>query len=204
MNRIIFILLMLFSLQFLQATSKIKTDTTMEKATFGAGCFWCVEAIFDRVKGVVDVESGYSGGEIKNPSYDQVASGQTKHVEVIQLRYDPEVISYEELLEIFWKTHDPTQLNRQGADVGYQYRSVVFYHNQKQKELAEKYKQRLNEAGIWDKPVVTAIEAYKNFYAAEDYHQNYYDNNKSKGYCQIVITPKLEKFKKVFEDKLKE
>lgn len=204
MNRIIFILLMLFTLQLLQASSKIKTDTTMEKATFGAGCFWCIEAIFNRVKGVVDVESGYSGGEIKNPSYNQVASGQTKHVEVIQLRFNPEVISYEELLEIFWKTHDPTQLNRQGADVGPQYRSVIFYHNQKQKELAEKYKQKLNEAGIWDKPIVTAIEAYKNFYVAEDYHQNYYDNNKSKGYCQIVITPKLEKFKKVFEDKLKE
>lgn len=204
MKRIMIILLMLFTLQFLQGYSKIKTDTTMEKATFGAGCFWCVEAILDRVKGVVNVESGYSGGEIKNPTYNQVASGQTKHVEVIQLSFNPEIISYQELLEIFWKTHDPTQLNRQGADVGPQYRSVIFYHNQKQKELAEKYKQKLDDAGIWDKQIVTAIEAYKNFYVAEDYHQNYYDNNKNKGYCQIVITPKLEKFKKVFKDKLKE
>lgn len=179
-------------------------DNTMEKATFGAGCFWCVEAVFERVKGVENVTSGYSGGDVVNPSYREVKTGNTGHAEVVQLEYDPNVISYEELLEIYWKTHDPTQLNRQGADVGTQYRSVIFYHNDKQKELAEEYKQKLEEAGIWDKPIVTAIEPFKNFFVAEGYHQDYYENNKSQGYCQFVITPKLEKFKKVFSDKLKE
>ena len=175
----------------------------MERATFGAGCFWCVEAIFDRVKGVEKVTSGYSGGDIVNPSYKEVSTGNTGHAEVVQIEFDPEVVSYKELLEIYWKTHDPTQLNRQGADVGPQYRSVIFYHNDKQKELAESYKQKLEEAGIWEKPIVTAIEPFKNFFEAEDYHQDYYENNKSQGYCQFVITPKLEKFKEVFKDKLK-
>ncbi|MGM0612700.1 MAG: peptide-methionine (S)-S-oxide reductase MsrA [Bacteroidota bacterium] len=175
----------------------------MEKATFGAGCFWCVETIFKHVKGVDTVTSGYSGGEIKNPSYQQVASGQTNHAEAVQIHFDPKVISYQELLEIFYKTHDPTQLNRQGADVGTQYRSVIFYHDDKQKETATAIKNKLDKAGIWDKPIVTAIEPYKNFYPAEDHHQNYYAKNKNQGYCQIVITPKLEKFKEVFSDKLK-
>ncbi|MCF8331764.1 MAG: peptide-methionine (S)-S-oxide reductase MsrA [Bacteroidales bacterium] len=203
MKRIIVVLFVLI-FSNIQAYSELTKEKDMEKATFGAGCFWCVEAVFERVKGVNQVESGYSGGEIKDPTYNQVASGQTKYTEAVQLTFDPGVISYEDLLEIFWKTHDPTQLNRQGADVGPQYRSVIFYHNQKQKELAEQYKQKLNDAGIWDKPIVTAIEAYKNFFVAEDYHQNYYENNKNKGYCQIVITPKLKKFEKIFGDKLKE
>ncbi|MCF8309703.1 MAG: peptide-methionine (S)-S-oxide reductase MsrA [Bacteroidales bacterium] len=185
------------------ALSNNKTKSNMERATFGAGCFWCTEAIFERVKGVETVTSGYSGGDIVNPSYKEVSSGTTGHAEVVQLEFDPEVVSYEELLEIYWKTHDPTQLNRQGADVGPQYRSVIFYHNEKQKELAESYKEKLQEAGIWDKPIVTAIEPFKNFFEAENYHQDYYENNKSQGYCQFVITPKLEKFKKVFQDKLK-
>ncbi|MFW6227633.1 MAG: peptide-methionine (S)-S-oxide reductase MsrA [Bacteroidota bacterium] len=187
----------------MQGSVSCETNKNMEKATFGAGCFWCVEAIFKRVEGVKEVNSGYSGGEIDNPTYEQVASGQTKYAEVIQLEYDPAVISYRELLEIFWKTHDPTQLNRQGADVGPQYRSVIFYHNDKQKQQAEEYRKKLNEAGIWDKPVVTAIDPYTNFYKAESYHQDYYDKNKNQGYCQMVITPKLEKFEKIFSDKLK-
>ena len=179
------------------------TNKTMEKATFGAGCFWCVETIFKHVKGAESVTSGYSGGEKKNPTYQQVASGQTKHAEAVQIQFDPEKISYQELLEIFWKTHDPTQLNRQGADVGPQYRSVIFYHNDHQKETAKAFKNKLDKAEIWDKPIVTAIEPYKNFYSAEDYHQDYYANNKNQGYCQIVITPKLEKFKEIFSDKVK-
>lgn len=205
MQRIIIALTLIVAIYNGQGfTGNNNQDNTMEKATFGAGCFWCVEAVFERVKGVENVTSGYSGGDVVNPSYREVKTGNTGHAEVVQLEYDPNVISYEELLEIYWKTHDPTQLNRQGADVGTQYRSVIFYHNDKQKELAEGYKQKLEEAGIWDKPIVTAIEPFKNFFVAEDYHQDYYDNNKSQGYCQFVITPKLEKFKKVFSDKLKE
>jgi len=203
MNRVITGIGLLIMMISLQTNAFNKSSDTMEKATFGAGCFWCVEAVFERVKGVESVTSGYSGGDIVNPSYREVSTGKTGHAEVIQLEYDPSIVSYEELLEIYWKTHDPTQLNRQGADVGPQYRSVIFYHNDKQKELAEQYKQKLEEAGIWDKPIVTSIEPFKNFFKAEDYHQDYYDNNKSQGYCQFVITPKLEKFKKVFSDKLK-
>jgi len=204
MNRMITAIALVMLFVNAGASNKNINSNTMEKATFGAGCFWCVEAVFERVKGVENVTSGYSGGDVVNPSYREVKTGNTGHAEVVQLEYDPNVISYEELLEIYWKTHDPTQLNRQGADVGTQYRSVIFYHNDKQKELAEGYKQKLEEAGIWDKPIVTAIEPFKNFFVAEGYHQDYYENNKSQGYCQFVITPKLEKFKKVFSDKLKE
>lgn len=176
----------------------------MEKATLGAGCFWCVEAIFERLKGVDEAISGYSGGEIVNPSYREVSSGNTGHAEVVQVFFDPEKISYKEILEVYWKSHDPTQLNRQGADVGPQYRSVIFYHNDEQRKTAEKYKQELEKANIWDDPIVTAIEPFKNFFKAEDYHQEYYENNKNQGYCQFVITPKIEKFKKVFSDKVKD
>ena len=186
----------------ISGNSQDKTEN-MEKATFGAGCFWCVETIFKHVKGVDTVTSGYSGGKISNPSYEQVAGGQTQHAEAVQIQFDPGVISYQKLLEIFWKTHDPTQLNQQGPDVGPQYRSVVFYHNKDQQETAKILKDKLDEAGIWDKPIVTAIEQYKNFYPAEDYHQDYYANNKNQGYCRMVITPKLEKFKKIFEENLK-
>ena len=204
MKRILTSIGLIVLLMSIEANASNKNTNNMERATFGAGCFWCVEAVFERVNGVQSVTSGYSGGDIVNPSYREVSSGTTGHAEVIQLEFDPAVVSYEELLEIYWKTHDPTQLNRQGADVGPQYRSVIFYHNDRQKELAEGYKQKLEQAGIWEKPIVTAIEPFKNFFKAEDYHQDYYNNNKSQGYCQFVITPKLDKFKKVFSDKLKE
>lgn len=187
----------------LSGYAQTRNKTNMEKATFGAGCFWCVEAIFEQVKGVSEVESGYSGGDIINPSYRDVKTGNTKHVEVVQIHFDPEQVSYAELLEMYWKTHDPTQLNRQGADIGTQYRSVIFYHNDVQKKEVEKYREKLDAANIWDSPIVTAIEPYKNFFKAEDYHQEYYANNKTQGYCQFVITPKVEKFKKIFSDKLK-
>lgn len=177
----------------------VRTDT----ATFGTGCFWCTEAIFQRLNGVVKVISGYSGGDVVNPSYEQVCSGTTGHAEACQVIYDPTKITYDELLEVFWKTHDPTTLNRQGNDVGPQYRSVIFYHNEEQKEKAEEYKKALDTSGAWTKPIVTAIEPYKNFYSAENYHQNYYNSNPAQMYCQYVIRPKLEKFEKVFKDKLK-
>lgn len=176
----------------------------LEKATFGSGCFWCTEAVFQRLKGVKSVTSGYSGGTVENPTYKQVCSGNTGHAEVIQVEYDPEVIPYEKLLEVFWKTHDPTTLNRQGADVGTQYRSVIFYHNEHQKKLAEEYKKKLEEAEIYDDPIVTEITKFDKFYEAEDYHQDYYNENQNQPYCSFVITPKLKKFEEVFENLLKE
>jgi len=176
----------------------------LEKATFAAGCFWCVEAIFERVHGVTDVKSGYSGGHVKNPSYREVCNGTTGHAEVCQLTFDPDVISYIELLEIFWQTHDPTTLNRQGNDVGTQYRSAIFCHNTEQKRLAEEMKLRLNKEKIWANPVVTEIADFKEFYPAEDYHEDYYEKNPEQPYCSIVITPKIEKFEKVFSEYLKE
>lgn len=175
----------------------------MDTATFGAGCFWCVEAIFQDLAGVERVISGYSGGTVKNPAYREVTTGRTGHAEVVQIIYDPRTITYSELLEIFWQTHDPTTLNRQGADVGTQYRSAIFYHNPEQKELAEHYKRELNQSGAYPDPIVTEITAFKNFYPAEDYHQNYYKLNEEAPYCTYVIAPKLDKFKKVFKDKLK-
>jgi len=178
-------------------------NPNLEVVTFGSGCFWCSEAIFERVKGVESVISGYSGGTVKNPTYDEVCTGKTGHAEVTQITFDPKIVSYDELLEIFWKTHDPTTLNRQGNDVGTQYRSVIFYHNEEQKQKAEYYKNKLTEEKIWDKPIVTEITKFENFYPAEDYHQEYYDNNPNQGYCAFVITPKLEKFEKIFKGKLK-
>jgi peptide-methionine (S)-S-oxide reductase len=178
-------------------------NKNLEKATFGSGCFWCTEAIFDRVSGVYSVTSGYSGGKVDNPTYEAVCTGSTGHAEVVQIDYDPEEISYDELLEIFWKTHDPTTLNRQGADVGTQYRSVIFYHNDKQKEIAESYKKQLDHSGAWDKPIVTEITKLDKFYKAEEYHQEYYEKNPYQGYCSFVIAPKLDKFEKVFKEKLK-
>jgi peptide-methionine (S)-S-oxide reductase len=181
------------------------TETTdLALATFGNGCFWCTEAIFLQLKGVTKVVSGYAGGSVKNPSYREVCTGQTGHAEVIQLTYDPKVITFAELLEVFWQTHDPTTLNRQGADVGTQYRSVVFYHTEEQKQLAETYKKKLNESGAFDSPIVTEISPLSAYYPAEDYHQNYYNLNGSAPYCAYVIQPKLDKFKKVFKSKLKE
>ncbi len=175
------------------------TDTI----TFGSGCFWCTEAIFQQVKGVEKVISGYGGGHVENPTYEQVCDKSTGHAEVCQLIYDPKQVSIDELLEIFWQTHDPTTINQQGNDVGPQYRSVVFYHNAEQKERAEHYLSELTKSGAFSKPVVTTIEPFKNFYAAENYHQNYYNSNGNQPYCYYVIRPKMEKFEKVFKDKLK-
>jgi peptide-methionine (S)-S-oxide reductase len=175
----------------------------MAKATFGAGCFWCTEAVFTQLKGVRSVVSGYSGGSVKNPTYQQVCTGTTGHAEAIQITYDPSVVSYPELLEVFWKTHDPTTLNRQGHDVGTQYRSAIFYHNDEQKRLAETYKKKLNDSGAFARPIVTEIVPFTAFYRAEDYHQDYYAQNPAQPYCQAVIKPKVDKFKEVFHDKLK-
>jgi|ERR1019366_1986902 peptide-methionine (S)-S-oxide reductase len=175
----------------------------MDTATFGAGCFWCVEAQFQLLNGVSSVTSGFTGGTIKNPSYKEVCTGTTGHAEVCQIVYDPTKISYDELLAAFWQTHDPTQLNRQGNDVGTQYRSVIYYHNKEQQTLAEKYKKELNESGAWAQPIVTEISPATTFYKAEDYHQNYFNANGNESYCQYVIQPKVEKFKKVFKAKMK-
>jgi peptide-methionine (S)-S-oxide reductase len=179
------------------------SENKQEVATFASGCFWCTEAIFDRIKGVVSVVSGYSGGEVINPSYKEVCTGNTGHAEAIQITFNPEEVSYVELLEIFFKTHDPTTLNRQGADVGTQYRSAIFYHTPRQRERAIEIIDALNSEGIWKDPIVTEVTAFSNFYPAEDYHQEYFDNNSNQGYCRMVIQPKVEKFEKVFRDKLK-
>ncbi len=183
--------------------NKMDDKKNLQTATFGSGCFWCTEAIFQNLKGVRSAVSGYSGGEIENPTYKAICTGETGHAEVIQVTFDPNIISFTELLEVFWKTHDPTTLNRQGADVGTQYRSVVFYHDEKQKELAEEYKQKLENEKVFINSIVTEITSFTNFYKAENYHQDYYDQNKREPYCSFVITPKVEKFKKVFKDKLK-
>jgi peptide-methionine (S)-S-oxide reductase len=184
---------------------KHKTDMNenYEIATFGGGCFWCTEAIFERVRGVIRVESGYSGGQVTDPDYRMVSSGSTGHAEVVQITFDPDVVSFLELLEIFFKTHDPTTLNRQGADVGTQYRSIVLYHNEQQRELTLQTIELLDSEGIWKDPLVTAVEPFEKFYPAEAYHQEYYENNPNQGYCRLVINPKLNKLEKIFKEKLK-
>jgi peptide-methionine (S)-S-oxide reductase len=174
----------------------------METATFGSGCFWCTEAVFQRLKGVESVVSGYGGGSVENPTYEEVCSGDTGHAEAIQIKYDPSQIKYDEILEVFWKTHDPTTLNQQGNDYGTQYRSAVFYHNDEQRKLAEEYKKKLDAAKIWDRPIVTEITPFTNFYPAEKYHQNFYNNNPNQPYCSYIIRPKLKKLEEVFRDKL--
>jgi len=174
-----------------------------EIATFAAGCFWCVEAQFQQLDGVEKVESGYTGGTVPNPNYHQVGTGTTGHAEAVNIYYDPSKVSYDELLAAFWTAHDPTQLNRQGHDVGTQYRSAIFYHNEEQHKKAEEYKRKLNEEHAYNGPVVTEIAPYTKFYKAEDYHQNYYNENGDQPYCVFVVKPKLDKFKKVFKDKLK-
>ena len=175
----------------------------LQLATFGSGCFWCTEAVFQQIEGVDKVESGYAGGHVKNPTYKEICSGLTGHAEVIQLTYNPKKISYTELLEIFWQTHNPTTLNKQGADEGTQYRSVIFYHTPEQKKIAEDYKNELQNENIFHKPIVTEISDAPTFYKAENYHQDYFNLNESAPYCSFVILPKLEKFKKVFKEKLK-
>lgn len=181
------------------ATQQHKTEV----ATFAAGCFWCVEAQYQQLKGVEKVESGYIGGHIENPTYKQVCTGETGHAEACNIYYDPAIISYDELLAAFWIAHDPTQLNRQGNDVGTQYRSAIFYHNEEQKQKADEYKKKLDEEKAFSGPIVTEISPYTKFYKAEDYHQNYYNDNPSQGYCVFVVKPKMDKFRKVFQDKLK-
>ena len=182
---------------------KIAYNSNYDTATFATGCFWCTEAIFQRLNGVAKVTSGYMGGEVPNPTYEEVCTGTTGHAECCQVVFNPAEISYDELLEVFWKTHDPTTLNRQGADVGTQYRSVIFYHDNDQKHKAGTYKSELDKAGIWKNPIVTEISPFTKFYEAEKYHQDYFEQNPNQGYCSFVITPKIEKFEKVFKDKLK-
>lgn len=172
-------------------------------ATFGSGCFWCTEAVFERLGGVEKVISGYSGGEVKNPSYKEITTGRTGHAEVCQIHFDPDIISYDELLDVFWHTHDPTTLNRQGNDYGSQYRSVIFYHSEEQKRRAELSRSAMNASGSFSDPIVTEIIVFDNFHIAENYHQDYFDNNPSQPYCTFVVKPKVDKFKAKYQDKLK-
>lgn len=188
-----------------KAISNTKGENSqLEKATLAGGCFWCIETIFEDLKGVENVESGYSGGRVENPTYEQVCSGTTGHAEVVQITFDPSVITYAKLLEIFFHIHDPTTLNRQGADVGEQYRSAIFYHSDSQKQTAEKVKKDIADSGLWNNPIVTEITKFEKFYNAEEYHQDYYKNNPEKGYCSIVIAPKVRKFYKEYKDYLKD
>jgi len=179
------------------------SDAKLQTATFGAGCFWCSEAVFQRIKGVESVVSGYSGGHVKNPSYELVQTGTTGHAEVVQITFDPKVISYEELLDVFWKSHDPTKLNKQGLDKGPEYRSVIFYHDEQQKEQAEKSKKKAARSGGTSRKIVTEISPFKEFYPAEDDHQNFFNKHPQNEYCQSVIVPKVNKVKKNFKDLLK-
>jgi peptide-methionine (S)-S-oxide reductase len=189
----------------LWAEEKAKSgEKTLKQATFGGGCFWCTEAVFQRLKGVEKVVSGYSGGHVEKPTYEQVSTKKTGHAEVIQITYDPSIVEYKELLEVFWKTHDPTTLNQQGADKGPQYRSVIFYHDEEQKELAMFYKKKLDAAKYFPRPIVTEISPLKNFYPAEDYHQNYFNLNRSNPYCQYVVASKVAKFREIFGGKGKD
>lgn len=194
MNILLITIISLFSM----TDTTTGNDDSYETAVFGAGCFWCVEAIYQRVNGVVAVESGYAGGHVENPTYNQVVSGKTGHAEVAKVTFDPNQISFEELLEVFWHTHDPTTLNRQGADVGTQYRSAIFYNSLEQKQIAEKSLRKTDESDLWRDPIVTEITPLSNYSTAEDYHQNYFNNNPNAGYCSVVIAPKLAKFKKDF------
>ncbi|SDD91307.1 peptide-methionine (S)-S-oxide reductase [Mucilaginibacter pineti] len=194
-------LLLMSPMAFAQKQAAATANT--QTVTFGMGCFWCSEAIFTRLKGVTKVESGFSGGTVKNPTYEQVCTGETGHAEVVQVTYNPQVISYADLLEVFWKMHDPTTLNKQGEDEGTQYRSVIFYRTPAQKAEAEKYKAELNKAKAYPNPIVTQIVQFKAFYKAEDYHQNYFALNGKKPYCRLVILPKVQKLEEVFKNKLK-
>lgn len=180
-----------------------ETNKIVTTATFGTGCFWCTEAVFQQLEGVEKVTSGYSGGQEENPTYKEVCNGTTGHAECLNIEYDATKISFEELLEVFWKTHDPTTLNRQGNDVGTQYRSVVFYHNEAQKTITKNQIEMLDKSGSWNNPIVTTLEPFIKFYEAEDYHKDYFNNNGGNPYCQMVVRPKVEKFEKVFKDKLK-
>lgn len=197
------ILLGIFNTSVVSQNESMSSHNESELATFGGGCFWCTEAIFQELEGVISVASGYAGGATKNPTYEQICSGTTGHAEVIQITYNPSKIAYELLLDVFFNTHNPTTLNRQGADIGTQYRSVIFYHNNTQKQVAEKIVVDLTSAHVFDKPIVTEITAINNYYVAENYHQDYFANNPGNGYCNVVINPKLTKFMKQYKDKLK-
>lgn len=179
-----------------------KNLPALEIATLGGGCFWCLEAVYSELKGVLKVESGYSGGDVKNPTYDQVCSDETGHAEVVQVTYDPDVITYREILEVFFSIHDPTTLNRQGADVGTQYRSVIFYHDDNQKRVAEEVMREVEKSDIWGRPIVTQLVPFVEFFKAEEYHQNYFRNNPNQPYCQVVVAPKVAKFRKKYFDRL--
>lgn len=203
---LLFIYLISCNTTNVESKELIKTNTiqqAMDTITFGAGCFWCVEAMFSDLNGVEAVVSGYAGGTVKNPSYKEVCAGTTSHAEVCQVTYNPTIITYKELLEVFWQVHDPTTLNRQGGDVGTQYRSAIFYHTNEQKQIAEEFKKVLNNEKAYPNPIVTEITAFTNFYPAEDYHQDYFELNGENPYCSAVVKPKLEKFRTIFKDKLK-
>lgn len=178
-------------------------NNNLETATLGAGCFWCVEAVFDDLKGVADVVSGYSGGHKENPTYQEVCSETTGHAEVVQIKFDPEVISFKEILQVFFSVHDPTTLNRQGNDIGTSYRSAIFYHDENQKRVAEEVIREVTDEGVYDDPIVTEVTAFDKFYPAEDYHQEYFANNPNQPYCAAVVAPKVAKFRKKFVDRLK-
>jgi len=199
---IVFVFILNTKAQSIQ-TKQSKKSTNMEIATLANGCFWCTEAIFQQLKGVEKVTSGYTGGNLKNPTYKEICTGNTGHAEGIQIEFDSNIISYQEILDVFFSTHDPTTLNRQGYDTGTQYRSAIFYHSETQKEIAEAFIAALTNAHVFDNPIVTEITPLGIFYIAENYHQNYYNNNKSQGYCQAVINPKLAKFIEKYQSKLK-
>ncbi|WP_343591955.1 peptide-methionine (S)-S-oxide reductase MsrA [Flavobacterium sp.] len=196
------LLICLFALS-LNGFSQNKKASNIETITLGGGCYWCVEAVYENLDGVKSVVSGFSGGNVANPTYEEVCTGETGHAEVVQITYDKTVTDINEIFKVFFTVHDPTTLNSQGADVGTQYRSVIFYKNAEQKKAAESIISELNKAKVYKSPIVTKVEPFKAFYKAEDYHQNYYANNKNQPYCRMVIQPKLEKFEKVFKDKLK-
>lgn len=178
-------------------------STTQQIATLGGGCFWCLEAVYQQLRGVEKVESGYTGGHMRNPSYREVCNGTTGHAEVVQITFNPQEVSFKEILELFFLIHDPTTLNRQGADVGTQYRSAIFYHSDEQKATAAEVMAEMSGAGLWSNPIVTQVEAISTFYKAEEYHQNYYNQNGSQPYCQVVIAPKVAKFRKKYLERLK-
>nr|WP_199002545.1 peptide-methionine (S)-S-oxide reductase MsrA [Flavobacterium sp. ASV13] len=203
MKNIVLIALFALSLNGFAQNNKTKSTPNLETITLGGGCYWCVEAVYENLDGVKSVVSGFSGGKVANPTYEEVCTGTTGHAEVVQITYDKNVTDINEIFKVFFTVHDPTTLNRQGADVGTQYRSVIFYKNAEQKNAAESIIAELNKAKVYSSPIVTKVEPFKAFYKAEDYHQNYYANNKNQPYCKMVIQPKIEKFEKVFKDKLK-
>ena len=203
MKNIFLIAIFALSLNGFAQNTKAKSASNLETITLGGGCYWCVEAVYENLDGVKSVVSGFSGGKVANPTYEEVCTGTTGHAEVVQITYDKTKTDINEIFQVFFTVHDPTTLNRQGADVGTQYRSVIFYKNEEQKKAAQSIIAELNKEKVYNSPIVTKVEPFKVFYKAEDYHQNYYANNKSQPYCKMVIQPKIEKFEKVFKDKLK-